>query len=955
MAIQTRARGLVARAGCFAGVVFCASSALIAPELCAGQLASDGRPVFAHREVRIFDFEEIETTPAPVPMYWVRAQDSPEAGRVRPGFPIWNAAELDGSRAHGGVGSVRLPIAGGSASLLLERGVLPVFERADYVITARVYTEGLVHARARVVARYLGADGEVLPGSERSSDLVRSEGFWTPVRVEMPGEHEGVSFLQIELLVLQPEQFRPRTLGARQVFDEDFHGSAWFDDVAVSQLPRVEIGTASACNIFVHPAIPDLNFAVRDLTGERLAVDLTVQDSEGVEVDRQSRPLTSGRTMAAWQPNIERLGWYRAEITVRSDLAPLATAHADFLWIPAPAEGDPGGIRGDLSGLAGDWRRFEIIATTPHPRLGERISDLADRVRAGAVTVPVWEGLIEPGSTGAGSFIAGLLDRGRRITIGVPRVPQSLADAVSVDPGDPWELARRGPELWGPFVDAYLDRHGQSVRRWEVGPSWDDRVFWDPARARTLANVRRVFERLVPGPILCIPWRADLAVTGEVVSQLPRDAMLRILVPSDMPGGSIASVARSIGSLPGGIPGGVGIVLASPTDDRTSRREAASEAGRRLVEFWRSFGGDSTASVALLEPWTWPEPTRGGISPGPELAALANLAPRLSGRRFAADLPLGPGIRAMLFAPSAGMDDTDGGVVIAWDESGASVASDSPAHAYLGSGRVRAFDVFGNEIPRGEPADESAVFRQPPASAGASPEVLLRLDDELIVIEGVDPRMALFHAGLGVEPSFIDVGKSTHEHAIVVRNPWPVAIDVALRIVKPGGVEGESQRRDRTWRVSPRQARVTVPAGGEQRVPVECTFGPGEEAGPKEFVIDVDVASDQSLGSMRVRREVVLGSERLDLELSTRIDRENRVAVEAYVSNRGRDPLDVQLTAFAPGMARLRAVISNMEPGAVGTRIFRYGDASILRGQRVYVMIEDVVTGVRLNKAIVVP
>lgn len=944
--------------------------AILAPAaLCAAPIAQDPptegetpprkdrRPAFAQRVAHLFDFEEIETSSAPVPMYWVRAQDSKDAGRERPGFPIWNAAELDGTHTHGGVGAVKLPTRGGSTSLLLERGVLPVFNRADYALTGYVLTEQIRHARARMVARLLDTDGNPIVESQKASDLVVSPGTWTPLRIEIEGEFAKAAFLQLELQLLQPVEFEPRTLGPRQVYDEDFEGAAWFDDIKVSQVPRIDISTAVSSNIFLRPARPDLNFIVRDLTGEKLSVRLTVFDAAGEIVDQQDRNLTTGRSQAAWQPRIEQLGWYRATLEVLGEGKTLATTSVDFLWLDGrAAAASTSGIRSELDGTLSDVRRFEVIAVRPEKSLGALLPELLARTGVGAVTVPLWEGLFDENAadgkavSGTGSLIARLLERGKQVTLSMPRLPKELADAARVDPGDPWELARRGPELWAPFVDRYLDRFGQSIRRWEVGPAWDDRIFWDSNRAATLANVQKVFERLVPGPILCVPWRADLAITNDVLRSLPDEAALRVFVPEDMPAGSIASLRPRSGAPQAGRKGPeISLVLGTAFDDRHEQRDGAAEVVRRLAEFWRAMGDDPRASVALHEPWEWNEFQARSLNPKPELAAFSAMIPKLSGRRFVGELPAGPGLRALIFSPEGSLDATDQGLMIAWNESGMPTQT---LRAFLGLATPRAYDIFGNEIPIAEEADAGAILRVSRLANGRTPEVLLSLADEPIIVEGVDPRLALFQAGVRVDPPFIEVNGPGNDHAIVVSNPWPVPIDVSVRVVKPGGVQGEESRRDRSWRISPRQARVVVDPGKEMRIPIEMTFSPGEESGKKEFVLDVEAASDQTLGAMRIHREVELGSSLLDMQLAARLDENQNVIIETYVSNRGSAPLDLQLTAFAPGLARSKAVMTNLMPGAVGVRAFRYERAGGLRGQRVYVTLEDVAGTIRLNKAI---
>lgn len=116
-----------------------------------GQPQGPKRPDAAGRSVYTFDFEERLSNPNPVPRNWSRVYDQAEGGH-RPLLPPWNQAELaftgDGQAAASGEGYVRLPTQGGGTRLLLDSGVVPVFAGADYLVTAKVRTDGLARARA---------------------------------------------------------------------------------------------------------------------------------------------------------------------------------------------------------------------------------------------------------------------------------------------------------------------------------------------------------------------------------------------------------------------------------------------------------------------------------------------------------------------------------------------------------------------------------------------------------------------------------------------------------------------------------------------------------------------------------------------------------------------------------------------------------------------------------------
>jgi hypothetical protein len=929
---------------------------------------SPKRPSTAQRLTKLFDFEE--ASGEPVPRYWVRAQDSPDAGRDRAGFPIWNAAELDTSRAFGGNASVRLPTRGGSTSLTLERGVIPIFRDADYEVSAQIRTEGLTHARARLVARFLHADGSVVAGSERAGDLVLSAGRWTPTSVAIPGEHPQGAFLQIELQLLQPEQFAQRVLGPRHVWEQDFVGDAWFDEVRVLQLPRIEISTASPANIVTLPERPDLNFLIRDLAGERLTATLMVYDDMGAVVDRETRPITTGRTQAAWQPRIERLGWYRAVLAVENESASVGETSVDFIWIPR-ADESRSVSRRDLSGSMTDWRRFELIAEETSPHLAGLLPAILSRTGAGAVTIPAWDETSgreggEPAADRLAMLIAALLERGHKLTLSMPSLPAELTAAAKVDRADPWALLTQDPALWGPFVDPLLDRFGQSVRRWQIGTAGDDRAFWNPARRETISRVIGGLQRLVPGPILCVPWRADLALDASVVSTLPGDAALRILLPQDMPGRTLSDLAGSgvAGSAADGTSRRIErtYVLATAIDERYGMSGAASDIARRLVEFWAAFGDDP--SVGLPDPWTWSPDTPAQPLPKPQLAVLAHYLRVFAQRRVVGEVPIAPGVRCLILSGRQSDSQQEPGVLVAWNES----ASEDEAvlRGHFSSADLKLFDIFANEIPLIDEragAASGATTKDPSSApiaairspgAGRAPELVVHLGESPIVISGIDPDLARFQASITIDPPFVEASNRTHRHDIVVSNPWPVPIEVGLRVVRPGGVDVNA-KRDHSWRINPRQARLSLLPNETARVPLEITFSPAEEAGAKEFVVDAELLADRSFGTIRVTRRFALRSSLIDVQTSAIIGATGNVTVEAQVTNTTDTPLDLQLTAFSPTSARAKATITQLMPGNTALRKFTYADpAGALKGQRIVVTVEEASGKARVNTAVVI-
>jgi hypothetical protein len=251
------------------------------------------RPAAATRIVKRFGFDDRPDNPIGLPPNWIRAQHDPGVPRDRPGFPIWNEARVDLDRpAFAGDGSVVLPTRGGSTSLLLDPGVIAVLPTASYLVAAQVNGSGLEHARARVVVRVLDQRGDPIPGATAQSAAVAPGAGWTPIAVAIAADDPASAFLEIELLLLQPREFQRMPLLPEDlhVWPADYSGSIHFDEVTVLQMPSVHLTSPEPSNIIASDTPPELDVRLRDLAGEPLTADITVQDADG----RPRCPRTAG-------------------------------------------------------------------------------------------------------------------------------------------------------------------------------------------------------------------------------------------------------------------------------------------------------------------------------------------------------------------------------------------------------------------------------------------------------------------------------------------------------------------------------------------------------------------------------------------------------------------------------------------------------------------------------------
>lgn len=932
------------------------------------------RPLGARRLVQEFTFDARE--PFALPRHWDLAQDQPDQGSARPGYPRWNKAELDTATAYQSKGSVRLDASGGSTCLRLQPGVIPVFPDAEYLVSAKVLTKGLVNARARLTSRFLDKTNKPIPGTDSRSDLALSshEGAagWINLVAPLATGIPEAAYIQIDLEILQPERFQTAELGPHQVWPQDFHAQAWFDDVAVVQLPRVRISTGAPANIVERPARPTIDILVRDLTGETMTGDITVQDARGDTIDRTTRTLDSGLSRLQWTPNLYDLGWYRATLDLRVGDRRVGSTRVDFVWVERAAEGRGGtGVAAARSVQDRDAPRFGLLVSTLPPVHRSLLPEIARLAGAGAVTLPVWDQSLRAAEVTEFAqdlvpLVEHLKSDWRRVSFSLPCIPDELAAATHVEPDRTLALFGADPKLWGPYLDPLLDKFGQGVQRWQVGAPGSAP---DPSNtAAPLTSLHQSLARLVPGPVIALPWPAEFAPPAALAGDSRVDLLAS--VPYAIPAEGLPTLASSWTTTRGA---SSTLVLQPLPEDQFSRRDAAVELVKSAVSLWSGGGMPQTTGgaasrgsaphLALVQPWDWPHPGAGSdqLMPRVELAAFRTLSDHLRGRRIAGMLSA-PGAICYILSPAS---DSPGrtGALVAWQSrtDGHARPELASLDAFLGEGPVTLVDIFGNTRPL-EP-QLKAAGDEPAPSGGVTPAAReqrthhVALTDEPVFIEGVDVELALFAASFNLQPARLPPTGAEHDAAILLSNPWPTAIEGRISILEPGGLSEDPSKggRDRSWRITPRVAPFSIAPGQTARIPLSISFSAVEEAGLKDFIAQVDLVGTRSdYGPIRLRTSLEIGLDSSPLDLSYQSSGDD-LMLEAQVTNRSGTPATFEVTAYAPGYARMKASISDLAPGQSATRRFALpGGVSKLRGQRVTVGMQDIESRARVNRSITI-
>lgn len=880
------------------------------------------------RLVHAFDFEERELGNVDtMPMYWYAIGQ--EADTTNPnfnrqplhreltsvsGYPRYSELGFDHRVATSGQTSFRLGVRGGSAGAFLEVGAVPAVPLSDYHITANVLISQLQHARVRLSAYLVDDQGRRLDDSVVTVRATAMHDRWQRLELRVLGDAPTAAWIGLEAAVEQPR--RPTgPAGDLAIVYRDVEGGAWFDDVTIWQVPRVVVGTQSPVNVIRGPQAPKVWAQVRDTSGKALSARLRLIDHRGREVAQTMRDLGDGQGGRwEWEPRVERFGWYKVILGLEDAGAPgvagrastLEEVYAAFLYLPhqapAPASGTP------RLGVEATGRDFRELALLP---------DFMASLGLGEAVLSCWQPDASPDELEGqlarlGGIIAQLGQAGVRTCLNLAPVPRPLATALDIDAADPLFLFGREHPLVDQYLRPVLIREGQRVRGWHIGAGRDTESFYLPNLAQRLDVVRTRLRSAAPEPTIVLPWDVS---QGRPAAMDPDVGFVLNIPVAVQP----RFLAAAVASWEGGRGTGPGTALESlrlqtPAADQLDQSRRVTDLALRLIEAWRT----QPASLLLDSPWTVTADRQTQLLPDPLAGVFACVGRHLLGRRYVDELPVGPGLRALIF------HGPPGGLLVVWNES--APRRQATLRMYLGRA-PEALDVWGNRVrmPLVDGRHELKVTHSP------------------VLIEGIDTPLAVFRAAFKLLPPAIESTQVRHERALQIHNPWPRTLSGSLRIVDP-----------QDWRIEPRYVRLSIPAGQSMSLPVALAFPVSELGGQRELTAELEFTTDQAyVVRATAPMEIALPDIEWDAQLT--LDRRANGGVDALVTqvlqNRGKEPISMYAFASVPDAPRQEQLLAQVMPGQSIMRQFRFVDIGELLGKRqIRVGIREVGGPAGLNK-----
>jgi hypothetical protein len=838
-----------------------------------------------------FDFEERALgNDEDQPMHWTR-----QAGD---GFPHYVTGRLTTDKARSGKYSFRMDLNGGSCVYYYDPTRIPVATGAHYHVEVFCQTTTLQHARARISAYLVDTDFKPVPGSEKHSAPFCSEGVedtWTPLSVDITADTDKREFLVLKLELLQPEKLGDVMPGRATTFDQDIHGTAWFDDLTVEQVPLLTLSSDHPGNVFGKSDQPVLTALLNDRTTDDLTTRLIVTDMQGRQIYQQTAGMESAEHVSDLVRKLTLPlpmtppGWYRASLLMTTDGQIIGRQTLDFVRL-----GDDG-YKTQPDGRFG----FDAI-DIPFDAWPD-LTRVLPTLSAGRVKLAVWSTSDDVGlhyGNKLDEVLETFQNEGILPTGCLIALPPQVARKAR---GDAWsQLASSPRDAWQPALAQLISRHAHRIDQWQMGSNDSAGYPIEPEMRSVYASVLGEFTRLIDHPDLAMPCPIDYEVPPPQPTSLVLSVPTTVL-PSEIPlyladlhGRSMQSTTLSLSLLdPGSYDRSVRIA------DLTQRIVYSLSAGATHLDLPLPLVNRQQGETASLQPTDLLPPIR------TLLTALANTTCR--GR-----LPVADGVTAFLF------ERNGRGTVVLWsdhdpaEQTLAVDVTDDSAIQTLDGTLTAVRRAAGPAVKPDEMVlDDGGVHRAGGNGPAADGTIKLVVGRSPILITNVDADLGRFRAGVNFDQPLIESNFQPHARHIRLTNIFNQPITGTLKLHAPKG-----------WTIAPSSMAFTLNPGEtfDRTVSLDIPFN--SVSGPYPVTADVIVQTTKR-SVLSVPLTLTLGL--TDVGTQTMAFRDGTdVVVQQMITNYGDAPISYVAFASFPGRPRIERVVATLVPGKTALKRYRF-------------------------------
>ncbi len=851
------------------------------------------------RVIHRFDFDERGAgNVEDVPKYWEPLRTAE--------FPGFARGEFDVQVGHSAPPSFHLKSDGRNVAYQYGGPETRVRPSGSYRVEGFIRSDGLRYARACLCAFFVDRYGSPLldtlvrtafidgPGAAGEEEWVAVELFLTSAPVD-------AHTIGLIAWVLQESTWDTSTPARRKIVRSDVHGGAWFDDITVYRLPRVELSTAAPGNVIAHDDPQELLVTVADHDGEALAARVSVESAEGDKLGEYPVKLAEGgRAEAVRIPLGARSpGLYHARLDVLAGGSSIVSRSLDFVRV------DPR-WRSSETGA----RSFGVVVDPGARSDPATEAALLQRQAVRSVKLPVWTGLDEPPTTveqqrATDKFLQELGRRSVALTGVFFGPPASILQRYGAYSRPLIDLLGDDPGVWGEELAAVAAPYAEMYRWWQVGPDGSSPGASGPEAADRFAKaaeqLRSELRRFITAPRLSAPASSADDTDAQ---RLPVE-QLCVTLGGDIDPDWFPVRIESVKQM--GYDQVSAFVPPLPVE-RYQRVPRLAEWARRIIA--ARHAGVNT--VFVPQTWHARDTVFGSVTePLEEFVVFRTIADVLGDATPGQRVDIAEGVRCLAF--HAG----DTAILALWDRL---APPDGRIHA-VQLGRASAqVDLWG----RSTSLERDEQGRQ-----------LVTLSGTPVFVSGVDRWLVDFVTSLALKPSHVDSGKELVRHTFELSYPGPHAVSGHGSFEAPSSLE-----------ITPRTFSFNLSPGRAEKIELQIRYPHSEPAGRKIILAKMTLTPESYYVEVPLRVEVGLA----DVEVSgTVVVQGNDLVLRHVVSNRSNSVLSFRGSAAVPGHERQYRPFANLRPGDTQSAEYRISGGSDLIGRQVRLMLRELNDGPRVH------
>jgi len=824
-------------------------------------------------------------------MYWIPMR--------RPDFPRYASGGFDANVGHDAPPSFHLSCEGRSVAFVYSGAATRVRTNSEYRVEGFVRSDRLVHARACLSAHWIDKDGKDLADS-----LVRS-GFvggpndgdgWVHVELRLPPAPPTAHTVGLVAWVLQEAQWNPDAPGLRRILNTDVHAGAWFDDLRVVRMPRMELGTSSRANVLSPRSPQELHVLLADPDDSSLVGRVTITDVEDRVVAAHPVRVVLDAFAEPRRISVRDLppGLYRAVFDVFAGETPIAREEVTFAMLAPLAE------RAETTA-----RSFGVSLEASSLREPAAEAVLLREQLVRSAKIPVWTAdfsrRFDPERGGAvEKSLRELTHSGFALTGVLAAAPLDLARRRDSDTDTLIDLLNADPSIWEEHLARVATPCSDLFAWWQLGADDAPLVASDEKSRSATDALRRLLRRYATLPQLSVPLAVGtLLIPEEIHAEGVSLDVSELVHPSEL--------AKRIGELKGQLEKRTTAYVA-PLGERYERLPRLADWARRLITA-RHSGVDG---VFVPQPWSIRPTPRGLIAePNETFVILRTIAHAIGDAAPGPQLMPDPDVECLTFRSG------DSATFVVWDTKAAANGRD---HSIQLGASARQFDLWGNLHPM---------------PVGEDGRRIVRLSALPVLIVDVPAWLADLQTAFKLTPETVDAGIGSAELVLSAKYEGAKSVVAHATLVFPS-----------SWDVFPREFDVHLLPFRAAQFPISVHFPSGEPAGSKVIRLSLKLVDEAFEFDVPLAIEIALA----DLDVSgTAVTQGDKLLLRHVVTNRSASPLNFRAAVAVPGRERQHRPFTDLRPGETQTVEYRFPAGRELIGRRVRLTLNETNDGPRTH------